>query len=490
MLITGCTAKEEKQSSGHSHDDVKIQLTTYSENFEVFMVADPFIVNKKTRILAHITSLNDFKPLENGSVTLHLIVKDNEISQTLDNPSGKGLYDFAIVPAKIGKGQIIFDIRTGDVDYQVKVPDFKVFYDAHKAIHAAEEEEELSTVNASTFTKEQSWKIDFATEPVQQSVFGPVIKTTAQVQSAQGDEVLVTSRTNGIIKLSSENILEGKSVSVGQELFSISGSGLADDNSAVRYMEAKNRFDQASMDYERALTLSKDKIVSEKDLLAARSEFENAKVIYESLSENFNAAGENIKSPMNGFVKQLFVQNGQYVEAGQAIVNVSQNRKLVLRAEVQQKYANVLGTIKTANIRTLYDDQSYTLEQLNGKVLSYGRSANDGNYQIPVSLEIDNVGHFVPGSFAEVYLKIQTNEYSLTVPNSALLEEQGVFFVFVQITPELFEKREVLPGSTDGIRTEILNGITVNERIVSKGAVLIKLSQATGTLDAHSGHVH
>ncbi len=67
---------------------------------------------------------------------------------------------------------------------------------------------------------------------------------------------------------------------------------------------------------------------------------------------------------------------------------------------------------------------------------------------------------------------------------------QGAFFVFAQVTPELFEKREVKIGINDGIKTEILNGITKSERIVTMGAILIKLAQATGTLDAHAGHVH
>ena len=43
---------------------------------------------------------------------------------------------------------------------------------------------------------------------------------------------------------------------------------------------------------------------------------------------------------------------------------------------------------------------------------------------------------------------------------------------------------------TDGIKTEILAGISQNERIVSKGAIFIKLAQGTGALDAHSGHIH
>jgi hypothetical protein len=143
-----------------------------------------------------------------------------------------------------------------------------------------------------------------------------------------------------------------------------------------------------------------------------------------------------------------------------------------------------------ANIRTLQDNQLYSLKKLNGKVLSYGRTTNDDNYLIPVSLQIDNTGNFVSGGFVEIYLKTLTNAQANTVPNEALLEEQGIFFVYVQITPELFEKREVKIGATDGAKTEILNGLTANERIVSRGAILVKLAQATGTLDAHSGHVH
>jgi hypothetical protein len=83
-----------------------------------------------------------------------------------------------------------------------------------------------------------------------------------------------------------------------------------------------------------------------------------------------------------------------------------------------------------------------------------------------------------------------TNSEALTLPNSAMIEEQGNYFLFVQVTPELFEKREIKTGATDGIKTEIVKGITADERVVTKGAILIRLAQATGTLDAHSGHVH
>ena len=220
------------------------------------------------------------------------------------------------------------------------------------------------------------------------------------------------------------------------------------------------------------------------------SEVLNAKVVFDNLNKNLDSSGQSVTTPINGFVKQLFVQNGQYVEAGQPIITISQNETLLLRAEVRQKYASILGAVNSANIRTLYNNQTYSLEQLSGKILSFGKSTNNDNYLVPVSLQIENNGDFVSGSFVELFLKTLTNTQALTIPNSALLEEQGIFFVFVQITPELFEKREVKTGATDGLKTEIIKGLIHHERVVSKGAILIKLAQVTGTLDAHSGHVH
>jgi len=65
----------------------------------------------------------------------------------------------------------------------------------------------------------------------------------------------------------------------------------------------------------------------------------------------------------------------------------------------------------------------------------------------------------------------------------------GAYFLYVQVTPELFEKRAVLIGKSDGLSTEITEGLSVGERVVSKGAIMVKLSQSTGQLDAH-GHGH
>ena len=502
MTLASCTlfnSKNEAEDSHDSHENSddhqeemevpKFQYTAYSNDFELFAEADAFIAGKKANVLSHFSTLPDFKAVEKGKITITLLVNGKETTQTLSEPTRKGIYSFDIQPGTQGKGTLTFEITSDNGRFEVVVPDVTVFANDEEA-HEAAESVVVSQTNTTVFTKEQSWKIDFSTGLPKTEPFGQIIKTTALVQSSQGNEMILVAKTNGIVTLKANNILEGKEVSSGQALFSISGSTLADNNISLKYAEAKSNYDNANANYERSKELASDKIVSEKDLLAAKNQYDNARAVYDNLNRNFNATGQTVSSPMSGFIKQVFVHNGSYVEAGQAIVTVSQNKNLVLRADLPQKYAAILPNIKSANIRSISDNKTYSLEQLNGKVLSYGKAVNSDNFLIPLYIQIDNQGSFTSGSFVEIYLKTLTNSQALTVANTALLEEQGNFYVWVQVSPELFEKREVITGNTDGVSTEILRGITSKDRIVSRGAMLIKLAQATGTLDAHSGHVH
>lgn len=488
LIFTNCSNNHDDKNHD-KHEEIKIQFTAYSNEFELFAEADPFVVGKKSNILSHFSNLPDFKAMERGIMTIRLIVDGHETNQTLDKPTRKGIYSFDLTPDTQGNGQLLFDIITEDGKSQIIVNDIIVYATGDEAAESAQMAA-LSKTNTIVFTKEQSWKVDFATELPEIEPFGQVIKSIGQIQSAPGDEILVSAKTNGIVMFSSENVLEGKSVSKGQILFSVSGSGLSDNNSTVRFAEAKNNFEKAKSEYYRAKELANDKIVSDKELQNAKSQYENTKAVFDNLSNNFNTSGQNVSSPMNGFVKQLFVQNGQYLEIGQQIVSISKNKTLIIQTNVQQKYSSLLSNISSANIRTLYDNRIYTLRELNGKLVTYGKSTNNDNYLMPINFEIDNKGSFFSGGFVELYIKTITNLKALTIPSGALMEEQGSYFIFVQITPELFEKREVKIGASDGLKTEILSGISPEERVVTKGAILIKLAQSTGNLDAQSGHVH
>lgn len=356
--------------------------------------------------------------------------------------------------------------------------------------HDHSHDEEVSNPNGITFTKVQASKIDFAVETPSIEPFGQVVKTTAQIQSSQNDETIVSARTAGIVLFSGNNIVEGQSIGSGQTLFTISGTGMAENNVNVRFIEAKNNFEKAQADYNRAEELAKEKIVSDKEFLQIKSEYETAKAVYDNLHKNFSDKGQRVSGSAGGYIKQLFVSNGQYVEEGQALVSISKNKSLLLKADIQTKYASLLPFISTANIRTMDKQITYSLEDLNGKVLSYGKSVNEDNYMLPVTFQIDNKAGFIPGGFVEVYIRTKSEQPVMTIPQTALTEEQGLYFVYVQLATESYEKREVKTGMTDGIRTEIIRGLNKNEKVVTRGAMSVKLAQASGALDPHAGHVH
>ena len=488
LLITGCSNISLKEHPSE-HGEPKIQFTAYTDKLELFAEADPFVAGDSANVLSHFSSLPGFRPLENASIKLALIINGSETSQILDNTSNKGIYSFYLVPDSEGTGTLKYEISADGYKDELLIRDVTV-YGNHEAAHEAAEKNSPSRTNTSVFTKEQSWKVDFASQFPVKEKFGQVIKTTGLIEPVRNNEYILPARTDGIVQFASPGIYEGKEVKPGQALFSIMGNTLADNNISVRYSQAKNNFERSSADFERALFLIKDKIIPEKEFLEIRNRFENDKSVFENLKNSFNTSGQIVSSPVTGFIRQTLARNGEYVKAGQDLLIISNDNSLIISTDIPQRFLPLLQKLETATIRKINDDRTYTLEELGGRIVSYGKAANSENFLIPVILGVENNGDFIPGSFVEVYLETGSGEESLVIPNTAILEEQGIFFVWVQITPELFEKREIKTGKTDGLRTEILSGLSGDERIVTKGAIYIKLAQATGTLDAHSGHVH
>lgn len=487
--LAGCHSHSHDTHEHEEHEAVKVQYTAYSESFELFAEADPFVIGISANVLCHFSILPGFRALEAGKVSLVLTIEGKETRQALEQPTRKGIYSFDITPVQAGEGTLRFEIEHKEGRFEVNAGQVRVFADEHTAEEAAGQQS-VSHTNATIFTKEQSWKVDFATGFPRTEAFGQAIRTSALVSFPPADEQVVTASAPGIVRYGQANLVSGMEVVKGQTLFTLSSGELSDNNFTVRLAEARSEYLNAKAEHERAVVLAADRIIAQKDLQAAQNRYERTRAVYENLDKNTGEQGRRVSSPISGYIGQVFVRNGAYVEAGQAVLNVALSKDVLLLAEVPTRYASVLKDITSATIRSQNGEAAYSLEELGGRIVAVGRSAGPENFLIPVTLSLANTAGFVPGEFVEIYLKATTSEKALTVPVTALLEEQGLFFVWVQITPELFEKREVKVGSSDGRRIEIVRGLASDERIVTEGAVMVRLAQATGTLDAHSGHVH
>ena len=144
-------------------------------------------------------------------------------------------------------------------------------------------------------------------------------------------------------------------------MLSIASNALSDGDVAAR---AKFAYETAKKEYERMQALVGDKIVSAKDFEQARLNYENAKVAYEAIAGKQTAKGVSVVSPLNGYLKNIQVKEGDYVSVGQPLATISQNNRLVLRADVSERYYNDLPMIQTAINCLICGDGCYRMERL------------------------------------------------------------------------------------------------------------------------------
>lgn len=482
--ITGCKQKAAKDDAAESLES--LAYTLYSDKSELFVEFKPLVVGQTSKFAAHLTLLGEnFLPFTEGTVTVSLIQEVKGIKNTATAPSSPGIFRLALQPAQAGTGKLVFDIQTKDFTDQFIIDSIQVFADEKTAIAAQPKETGGSDIS---YLKEQAWKVAFANSPVMKEPMFDVIKATGEIQSAPGDEVTIAAKSNGIVKFVENNNVTGSAIRAGQTMFMVTGGEIAFENVEAAKQTARAELASAKSEFERASELIKDKLITQADFQNAKLRYEQAQITLNNLGRNYSG-GKSLSSPINGFIKNIIVSEGQYVSAGQPLATITKNQRLVLKADVSLKDAYKINSIQEANFIIIQNKQSYNTKELNGKLLAIGKTTAGNSPFIPIHFQIDSKAGMLPGSFAEVFLKTTPINDALVIPVSALVEEQGIFFVYVQTEGESFQKRELKLGANDGQKVQVISGVAEGERVVIKGGYQIKLSQASGALPAH-GHEH
>ena len=358
-------------------------------------------------------------------------------------------------------------------------------HNIHNHNHAAEGHEHGNNPDEIILAPEKAKAAGVVSEVIQPKPFRQVIKASGEVQAAQGNESVIVANVSGVVSFQ-RSVTEGMQVSKGATLMSISASQLQDGDPAER---ARIAYEVAKAEYDRASRLVESQIVSQKEFNSIREKYENARIAYEALVKNQTKSGVAVTASIGGYIKNLLVKEGDYVAVGQPLATVTQNNRLFLRADVSERYYKYLNNITSANFKTPYDNHVYELDALNGRLLSYGKAAGSGSYYVPVTFSFDNKGDMIPGSFVEIYLLSKTMEDVIVLPEEALTEEQGLYFVYIQKCEESYKKQEVKLGASNGVEVQILEGLHAGDRVVVKGAYHVKLASASNALPAHS-HEH
>jgi RND family efflux transporter MFP subunit len=314
---------------------------------------------------------------------------------------------------------------------------------------------------------------------LQPTTFNSIIKVSGKIMQSTDGASIAAAPTSGIVTIAS-GISQGKQVSAGALIATVKSSGISGgDPNAV----ARAAVESAKKEVERLKPLHEKGIVSTEEYNAAVAAYNSAKAAYSPA-----ASSGRIAAATSGVITELYVQQGQYVEAGAPIASISASKSLVLRADLPQRYISSLGSITCAKIRTPYSENVIDLGDLSAKRISATDNiARQGGY-LPIYFSFTNDGSFVAGTSVEVFLEGAPKENALVVPLKAICEQQGKYFVFVKLDEEGYLKYPVELGENDGENVEIISGVKAGDNVVVKGAVTVRLAESSGV--APEGHSH
>ena len=359
---------------------------------------------------------------------------------------------------------------------------------AHHGHEGHDHEDEAAEVHADSdeiiVPADKARAAGVETAVVRPAPFRHVIPASGRLVAAQADETTVVASTSGIVGFRTV-LTEGMAVRQGTPLISLSARALQGGAPAER---ARVDYEIARQNYERGQTLYEQRLLSEADYNALRQTYENARISHEAYAARQTSQGQAVAAPTNGYVKACLVGEGDYVEAGQPLLVLTQSRRLYLRADVPERHYAALRHVVAANFRTAYSPTVYCTDSLGGRLLSVGRTTGSEPF-VPVVFELDNRGDLLPGSFATINLLGSERPSVLAIPRTALTEEQGLYFVYVQVDAEGYRKQEVRLGADNGREVEVLSGLHAGDRLVVRGAMHVKLAGASSAIPAHS-HEH
>ncbi|MCC8035310.1 MAG: efflux RND transporter periplasmic adaptor subunit [Rikenellaceae bacterium] len=335
------------------------------------------------------------------------------------------------------------------------------------------------------FTREQAELAGLRYEKVQRGPFRQVIETYGEISPAPGDRVSVVAPSEGVVSFSGSALAEGAKVGAGVLLFTVSSSRISGGD-----LFAVNRasMDKARADYERAKRLREDNIVSEAELDALSAEYESARIRYESLTEAGTGRGAAVTSPVSGYIYGIRVDEGQYVQTGEILATIGRSRTMELRAEVPQRYYSKVAAVTDANFTVPSSDSVFNISGLGGSLISVGSAVGASRPTIPVVFRFPYDPAILTGAFAEVRLLGALRNDVLTLPLSAVTEQQGLYYVYIRTGEDTYRRCEVTIGGSDGRRVEVLSGLAPGDQVVVRGAVNVRMASASGSIP-HS-HEH
>ncbi|MGH7183354.1 MAG: efflux RND transporter periplasmic adaptor subunit [Nitrospiraceae bacterium] len=262
-------------------------------------------------------------------------------------------------------------------------------------------------------------------------------------------------------------------------------SEYAKEDSELRY--ATRAHELAKDLYENKALALKDLKQAENELIKARAEFRRAKErllslrvpakeLEKPLERQKVTSRFELKSPLAGIVVERNVTPGQSIggESGQVLFTVADLDTLQVIADVYERDLAYLALVKEGQLAKVsveaYPDVSFP-----ATVATIGDVVDATSRTIKLRALVNNKDHRLkPEMFARLHIEVGESTPLLTIPREAVLEEDGKQIVYVVEGSNRYIKREVKVSTISTDQVRILEGLASGQRIVTKGAVMIK----------------
>lgn len=484
FVAFGCSHTLEEEAD---HSESSISVTQFNNSTELFMEYPQLVVKTEAKFLIHLNDLTNFKPITEGKMTIEFVNQSGgKVTANLNKPARAGIFTPTVKFDNPGNYTMTINLNSSQASDQIVVNNIIVYSSENEV--PPEEDEAFSNIS---FLKEQQWKIDFATEPVIKRNLQSSVPATGEIIAKPELYSKVVSPVGGILlpKNNSNFPRLGSFVSKGTVLLNISPSADASSN----IQKIKSDYLLAKSEYERVQNLFDKKAASQKRLDESRFDFETKQASYNSLIDQikFTENGYAIVSPIDGYIESISVNLGSQITGGQELVTIINPSRLILKANVPASKFEDANNSKDASFKIEGYKDELLISSLNGRKISVSSSLNTENRTVPVYFEFGNTQNKIKvGMYAEVFIKTGDIQESISIPESAIIDEDGMHTVYVEIEGEAFEKRILKTGISDGGYIQVFEGLKEGERLVTKGAYQVRLAALSPESAIGQGHVH
>lgn len=495
LFFSACTEEVKSVANDEIAAPEPIAITDYSEQTELFVEFDPFVVNNPSTFLAHFTYMNTFKPFKEGQVESCLsFVNETKECFSVDAPAFEGIFKPVATPSQSGDAKLSITIKLGNIHVTHELGTFKV-YESIAQIPLSKEEEDDSI----SYLKEQQWKVEFATQIVKKRLLRESISTFAKIELPHNNEYILTAPVSGIATIK-EGISVGTKLKKNMTVAYITPLlGQKEDILTLKFelKKANTNLTLKKYDYERLQELKAKNAVSQNRLLVAEQEYEMAQAQLANVAQRLKQfdtgsnknLGLSLNNQIDGTINKLLALSGSYVNEGDTIAHIINAEKLWFNINIPQNDISKITKPLGVELLTNENPLVFNVGQ-NVKFLYFNDTIDPATRCASLLFEADNASSSLKsGAIYAVRAYTGKTVEALAIPKSAIINDNGQHVVYIQTGGESFERRNVQTGLSDSGYIEVYSGVNKDEHVVSKGVYEVLLSSISPAAAGH-GHAH